>query len=102
MREQMEAAGVEMPVPDQRQVDPEIAKAMEEMEKQVTTTVDATRWAARKQAALTAHASQLDEWGLLRLPTDVFANVFGTEAFIRVQDRTGAPVPEEDLFAGLR
>jgi hypothetical protein len=26
----------------------------------------------------------------------------GVETFVRVQDKTGAPVPEADLFAGLR
>jgi hypothetical protein len=28
--------------------------------------------------------------------------VFGIESFIRDQDRTAAPVPEVDLFSGLR
>jgi hypothetical protein len=26
----------------------------------------------------------------------------GSESFVRAMDRTGAAVPEEDLFAGLR
>jgi len=26
----------------------------------------------------------------------------GIETFVRVQDRTGADTPEDDLFAGLR
>jgi hypothetical protein len=26
----------------------------------------------------------------------------GTESFVRVQDSTGAPAPEDDLFAGIR
>jgi hypothetical protein len=32
----------------------------------------------------------------------VAERVFGEETFIRAVDRTGAPVPETDLFAGLR
>jgi hypothetical protein len=27
---------------------------------------------------------------------------FGRESFIRASDTTGAPLPEHDLFAGLR
>jgi hypothetical protein len=26
----------------------------------------------------------------------------GNESFVRVQDSTDAPIPEDDLFAGLR
>ena len=31
-----------------------------------------------------------------------FTELMGMETFVRVQDRTGAPLPEDDLFAGLR
>jgi hypothetical protein len=31
-----------------------------------------------------------------------FGEVMTREAFVRVINRTEAPVPEEDLFAGLR
>ena len=31
-----------------------------------------------------------------------FAEVMGVETFVRVQDPTGSPLPEDDLFAGLR
>jgi hypothetical protein len=57
--------------------------------------------ATRKRAALAAHASQLDESWWVRFPDDSFTEVFGTETFIRALDRTGAPLPEDDLFAGL-
>jgi hypothetical protein len=33
---------------------------------------------------------------------ELFGQVMNREAFVRVWDRTGAPVPEDDLFAGLR
>jgi hypothetical protein len=32
----------------------------------------------------------------------VAEQAFGYEYFIRVVDTTGAPIPEADLFAGLR
>jgi hypothetical protein len=28
--------------------------------------------------------------------------MFGEETFIRAVDKTGTPIPEDDLFAGLR
>jgi LmbE family N-acetylglucosaminyl deacetylase len=63
--------------------------------------LDCRPWVERKREALAAHAGQLDNAWLLGLG-DRFADVFGHEAFIRAEDRTGAPVPEDDLFAGLR
>ena len=37
-----------------------------------------------------------------KMPESMFDEVFGVESFIREQDRTAAPLPEIDLFAGLR
>jgi LmbE family N-acetylglucosaminyl deacetylase len=102
MRERMEAAGIEMPNAPQRPPDPEVLARMEEMERRITTTVDTTAVATRKRAALASHASQLDNSWWVKFPQDAFVEVFGAETFIRAEDRTGAPVPEDDLFAGLR
>jgi hypothetical protein len=33
---------------------------------------------------------------------EFFSSIMGTEQFVRVLDTTGADVPEDDLFAGLR
>jgi LmbE family N-acetylglucosaminyl deacetylase len=101
LRERMQAAGIEVPAPPQRQLDPEVLRQMEAQEAQITTTVDTTTVVARKRAALAAHASQLDQSWWVRFPDESFAEVFGTETFIRAADRTGAPLPEDDLFAGL-
>ena len=49
-----------------------------------------------------AHASQSDNIFFLKMGEDVFGRIMGSESFVRVQDSTGAPVPEDDLFAGLR
>jgi LmbE family N-acetylglucosaminyl deacetylase len=102
MREMMQAAGIEVPMPPQRELSPERLKQMEEMEGRITTSIDTTALADRKRAALFAHASQLDESWWLRFPPDAFAEVFGNETFIRARDRSGAPIPEDDLFVGLR
>jgi LmbE family N-acetylglucosaminyl deacetylase len=102
LRARLEAAGVEIPARPERMRDPEVARRMEEAEQRITTTVDTTDVSARKRAALAAHASQLDHSWWLAFPEDAFAEVFGQETFVRAEDRTGAPVPEDDLFAGLR
>ncbi len=103
LRAAMRAHGLELPdrpAPDpQRMAD--IDRQMEQLERRITTSVDIAAVVDRKRAALTAHASQLDESWLSRLPPDLFLDVFGQETFIRAEDTTGAPVPEDDLFAGL-
>ncbi|MCU1489597.1 MAG: LmbE family protein [Acidimicrobiaceae bacterium] len=68
----------------------------------VTTYVDCSLFVGRKRAALAAHASQSDNIFFLRLGDERFMRLFGTEAFVRMTDTTGAALPENDLFAGLR
>jgi LmbE family N-acetylglucosaminyl deacetylase len=89
-------------VPDRPAIDPERLKRMEEAERRITTTVNVSKVAEAKWAALAAHASQLDESWWLRFPPELFTEVFGHETFIRARDTTGASLPEDDLFAGLR
>lgn len=68
----------------------------------ITTTVDVKADLTAKLAALRAHASQADNGFLLDMPEAVVATFMGQEHFIRAVDKTGAPLPESDLFAGLR
>jgi LmbE family N-acetylglucosaminyl deacetylase len=68
----------------------------------ITTTVDCRSVAGRKYASLAAHASQSDNIFFMRMGEEVFSRLMGSETFVRVQDSTGAPTPEDDLFAGLR
>jgi LmbE family N-acetylglucosaminyl deacetylase len=68
----------------------------------ITTTIDVTAFAGQKFASLGAHASQSENIFFLQMGEELFARVMGTESFVRVIDHTEAPVPEEDLFAGLR
>ena len=67
----------------------------------ITTVVDATAVVDRKRAALAAHASQLADTVWVQVSDADFADLFGRESFRRVRDRTGAALPETDLFAGL-
>jgi LmbE family N-acetylglucosaminyl deacetylase len=81
---------------------PEDREKMELEEQRITTTVDISDVLAIKREALLAHASQISDSWFSKIPPEIGAQVFGRESFIRVTDTTGAPEPEDDLFAGLR
>ena len=68
----------------------------------ISAVIDCADYARLKYAALAAHASQMDNAFFLRLGVDLFSKLMGREMFVRAFDRTGAPTPEQDLFAGLR
>ncbi|MBU6531566.1 PIG-L family deacetylase [Streptomyces sp. NPDC057245] len=85
--------------------DPAEAAAMAEIglpDDEVTTWVDTTAFSDQKFDALAAHASQGENIFFLRMGKERFGELMGTETFVRVRDTTGAPLPENDLFAGLR
>ena len=71
-------------------------------DEQISAVVDVSAVTDRKYDSLAAHASQSDNIFFLTMGRQVFGAVFKEEAFVRAQDRTGAPVPENDLFAGVR
>jgi LmbE family N-acetylglucosaminyl deacetylase len=89
-------------VPDQREFTDEQRQQMEESELRITTTIDIRPVLERKREALFAHASQIQDSWFSKLPPEIATAAFGRESFIRATDTTGAAVPEEDLFAGLR
>jgi LmbE family N-acetylglucosaminyl deacetylase len=68
----------------------------------ITTVVDVAPFADRKFDSLSAHASQGENIPFLSMGRELFKEIFSFETFIRVSDRTGAALPEDDLFAGLR
>ncbi|MGP8059003.1 MAG: PIG-L family deacetylase [Acidimicrobiales bacterium] len=68
----------------------------------ITTYVDCSAVVERKYDSLATHASQAENIFFLDMGRELFASIFARESFQRVQDRTGAPMPEDDLFAGLR
>jgi LmbE family N-acetylglucosaminyl deacetylase len=81
---------------------PEADLRMRESEARITTTVDIHSVLERKGEALRTHASQIDDSWFSKIPEDIVGKMFGEETFIRATDKTGAPLPEDDLFAGLR
>jgi LmbE family N-acetylglucosaminyl deacetylase len=103
--EALRAAGEEVPNWDE-DADSEEAKERArrslESEARITTTVDIQPVLERKRAALFAHGSQINDSWFSKIPPEIAQQVFGYEYFIRISDTTGAPLPEDDLFAGLR
>ncbi|MEU9921160.1 PIG-L family deacetylase [Streptomyces griseoluteus] len=90
---------------DMPEPDPAEAAALAEIglpDDEITTWVDTTPYSDQKYDALAAHASQGENIFFLRMGKERFAELMGTETFLRVQDPTGTPTPETDLFAGLR
>jgi LmbE family N-acetylglucosaminyl deacetylase len=88
-------------VPDFNPTAEELAQAAAS-EARITTTVDIRPVLARKREALFAHGSQISESWFSKLPPEIAEATFGYEHFIRASDTTGAALPEDDLFAGLR
>jgi LmbE family N-acetylglucosaminyl deacetylase len=72
-------SGAEAPEPPEYEVEIGIDEA------RITTIVDVRQELGRKKAAMAAHATQISESSFfLSLADDVFAEVFGTEWFIRL------------------
>ncbi|HEX6450842.1 MAG TPA: PIG-L family deacetylase [Trebonia sp.] len=82
--------------------DEERGRRARESEERITTTVDIRGVLERKRQALFAHGSQINDSWFSKIPPEIAEAAFGYEYFIRSVDTTGAPVPEDDLFAGLR
>ena len=89
-------------VPDFEAMDADARRQAAESEQRITTSVDIRPVLARKRDALFAHGSQISESWFSKIPQDIVEVTFGRENFIRASDTTGAPLPEDDLFAGLR
>jgi LmbE family N-acetylglucosaminyl deacetylase len=94
----MRELGADWDVPEEGQEMPELGLPDE----LITTWVDTREFGAQKFDALAAHASQGENIFFLRMGRDRFTELMGRETFVRVYDRTGAALPELDLFAGLR
>ena len=96
-RDVMAEAGMELP--DEVQENPDFGTPDE----LITTTIDCSAF-ADAEVRVARRARQPERQHLL--PADgrgaCSASIMGSESFVRVQDSTGAPVPEDDLFAGLR
>ncbi|MFJ2768474.1 PIG-L family deacetylase [Streptomyces sp. NPDC087300] len=98
--ETMREFGEDMPEPD-----PAETAALAEIglpDDEISTWVDTTAFSGQKFDSLAAHASQGENIFFLKMGKERFGELMGMETFVRVKDTTGAAVPENDLFAGLR
>ena len=96
--ETMEGAGLESPFGDWI----ESRTAREIPEREVTTRIDVSGYFAQRDAALVAHASQIDPDGFFfAVPRDLEVDVWPTEEFELADSRVPVETPESDLFAGV-
>jgi mycothiol S-conjugate amidase len=69
----------------------------------VTTRVECAEWFPVRDRALLAHATQIDPQGwFFRMPMVLQRRVWPTEEFQLVRSLVPSPLPEDDLFAGVR
>jgi mycothiol conjugate amidase Mca len=72
-------------------------------EASITTRVDVRRYVQQKQAALRAYRTQVAaDHPMLALPDEAAREIMGMETFTRLRSLVDVPLPEDDLFAGLR
>ncbi len=74
-----------------------------EEEARVTTFVPCGDWFARRDAALIAHATQIDPTGRwFAVPIELQVQAWPTEDYELVRSSVDTDVSEDDLFAGVR
>ena len=74
-----------------------------EDEARLTTRVECAEYFDVRDAALLAHATQIDPEGwFFAVPQEVQAEAWPTEDYQLVDSRVETSIPEDDLFAGLR
>ncbi|WP_081681173.1 mycothiol conjugate amidase Mca [Cellulomonas sp. URHD0024] len=72
-------------------------------EREVTTRIDAGAYFEQRDAALRAHATQIDPDGFFfAMPREIELVQWRTEEYELAQSRVPTNIPEDDLFAGLR
>ncbi|WP_375499626.1 mycothiol conjugate amidase Mca [uncultured Jatrophihabitans sp.] len=69
----------------------------------LTTRVPVGDWFDRRDAALKAHATQVDpRGGFFKVPLEIQREVWPTEDFELARSEVESTIPEDDLFAGIR
>jgi mycothiol S-conjugate amidase len=69
----------------------------------ITTRVPTAPWYGTRADALRAHATQVDPHGpWFDVPLDVQQEAWPTEDYELARSMVDSPIPEDDLFAGLR
>jgi mycothiol S-conjugate amidase len=101
LHDAMVAQGLESPFEEWRKRREEWAGKMREPN--ITTRVHVADWFERRDAALLAHATQVDPNGwFFSVPLDLQRQAWPTEDFELARSLVDATLPESDLFAGVR
>jgi mycothiol S-conjugate amidase len=101
LHEAMTAKGLESPFIEWRERRKRWAGKVREPK--ITTRVNVADWFERRDAALLAHATQVDPNGwFFAVPLDLQRAAWPTEDFELVRSLVDSSVPEDDLFAGVR
>ena len=96
------AHGLESPFEEIRKRWSERA-AQQQREPNMTTRVVCDEWFSRRDAALMAHATQVDPKGwFFQTPMAIQREAWPTEDFELVRSLVTSGIPEDDLFAGVR
>ncbi len=101
LHEALIAKGLESPFEERRKRYEE--RAQKVREPKVTTRVPVADWFHRRDAALLAHATQVDPNGwFFAVPLDIQKEAWPTEDFELARSLVDSQIPEDDLFAGIR
>ena len=74
-----------------------------DMSHRVTTRVPCAEYFAVRDAALIAHATQIDpDGGWFKVPLEIQKEVWPTEEYELAKSLVDTSLPEDDLFAGIR
>ena len=78
-------------------------EAREITERPVTTHVECAEFFPKRDAALVAHATQIDPDGwFFAVPREIEERTWPTEEYELAHSRVRSDIPEDDLFAGIR
>jgi mycothiol S-conjugate amidase len=103
LHEGMLAAGLESPYAEWLEKDKEDRPVRRDRGDKVTTRVECGEYFKVRDDALRAHATQVDPDGFwFHIPLDLQQKVWPTEDFELARTLVDSPIPESDLFAGIR
>ncbi|MCU1657052.1 MAG: mca [Pseudonocardiales bacterium] len=101
LHDAMTAQGLESPFEEWRSRREQWAGKMRPPK--ITTRVNVADWFERRDAALLAHATQVDPNGwFFGVPLDLQREAWPTEDFELARSLVDSSLPEDDLFAGIR
>ncbi len=99
----MLAKGLESPYEERRKQWDEWRKERKYRPPKITTRVPVADWFERRDAALLAHATQVDPEGwFFKVPLAIQREAWPTEDFELARSLVDSTIPEDDLFAGVR